>query len=130
MNRTRRRRDPAKEQFWWEALVRHRAGGLGIRAFCAREGLPESSFYAWKSELKRRDTDVATALRHNAYSENIFASSIAARCRADSEIDIWFWCETIRQFHCELANAERNEFARQLIFRGPARTPTVEGGDQ
>jgi hypothetical protein len=43
MNRTRRRRDPAKEQVWREALVRHGASGRGIRAFCAREGLPESS---------------------------------------------------------------------------------------
>ena len=48
-------RNPAKEQFWRQALARQRASGLSIRAFCEREGLSEASYYQWRRELARRD---------------------------------------------------------------------------
>jgi transposase len=56
-------RNPAKEQFWRQALARHRAGGLSIRAFCEREGLSEGSYYQWRRELARRDRSQRQALR-------------------------------------------------------------------
>src|SRR3954471_20797521 len=51
----RRRRDPAKEAFWREAVSRQRQSGLGVRAFCAGEGLKVPAFYFWKREIGRRD---------------------------------------------------------------------------
>jgi len=51
----RRRRDPAKEAFWREAVSRQRQSGLGVRAFCAAEGLKVPAFYFWKQEIGRRD---------------------------------------------------------------------------
>ena len=51
----RRRRDPAKEAFWREAVPRQRQSGLGVRAFCDREGLKATAFYFWKREIGRRD---------------------------------------------------------------------------
>lgn len=49
------RRDPVKERFWRETLRRQQAGGFSIREFCARQGLAESAFYAWRAEIRRRD---------------------------------------------------------------------------
>src|SRR3954469_8078197 len=51
----RRRRDPAKEAFWRAAVSRQRQSGLGVRAFCAAEGLKVAAFYFWKREIGRRD---------------------------------------------------------------------------
>ena len=51
----RRRRDPAKEAFWREAVSRQRHSGLGVRAFCAGEGLEATAFYFWRREIGRRD---------------------------------------------------------------------------
>lgn len=48
-------RDAAKERRWREALKRFALSGLGVRAFCRREGLAESAFYCWRRELARRD---------------------------------------------------------------------------
>jgi transposase len=56
-------RNPAKEQFWRQALARQRASGLSIRAFCEREGLSEASYYQWRRELARRDRSPRQALR-------------------------------------------------------------------
>src|SRR3954469_11131165 len=50
-----RRPDPAKEAFWREAVSRQRQSGLGVRAFCAGEGLKVPAFYFWKQEIGRRD---------------------------------------------------------------------------
>lgn len=34
---------------WGDALQRFKSSGLGVRAFCASEGLSVSCFYRWKS---------------------------------------------------------------------------------
>lgn len=52
----RRQRDPAREQFWREALRRQKVSGLTVRAFCAREQLAETAFHAWRRILRERDT--------------------------------------------------------------------------
>jgi hypothetical protein len=49
------RRSAEKEQFWQGHVARQRAGGLSVRVYCARQGLTEPSFYAWRRELARRD---------------------------------------------------------------------------
>ena len=47
----------AKESFWRAHLARQPRSGLSIRAYCARHGLSEPSFYAWRTELARRDAE-------------------------------------------------------------------------
>ena len=50
-------RDADKEAFWRLAFSEQRASGLSVRAFCGREGLTQSNFYAWRRRLARRDAD-------------------------------------------------------------------------
>jgi hypothetical protein len=48
-------RNVAKEQFWRKVVAEQRRSRLTVRAFCESRGLTESSFYAWRAELARRD---------------------------------------------------------------------------
>ena len=48
-------RSGVKEKLWREHLARQAAGKLSIREYCARAGVSEPSFYAWRRELARRD---------------------------------------------------------------------------
>lgn len=53
--------DPGREARWRAVLARHGKSGLSVRAFCEREGVPESAFYAWRRTIQQRD-----AARHPA----------------------------------------------------------------
>jgi transposase-like protein len=53
----RQRRDPEREAFWRGALKRFDGSGLSVRAFCQRERLTESAFYAWRRTIAQRDGD-------------------------------------------------------------------------
>lgn len=55
MSGRRRPQAGGKAQFWRGHLARQPRSGLSIRAYCARQGLSEPSFYAWRAELARRD---------------------------------------------------------------------------
>ena len=57
----RRTPDPALEKLWRDRLDRFHRGGLSVRAFCARERLPESAFYFWKRQLAARDAQAKLA---------------------------------------------------------------------
>ena len=48
-------RDARKEQQWRRWIEAWRTSRLSVRAFCARHGLSQPSFYAWRRELQRRD---------------------------------------------------------------------------
>jgi transposase len=48
-------RDARKEHQWRRWIEGWRASGLSVRAFCARHGLSQASFYAWRRELPRRE---------------------------------------------------------------------------
>ena len=50
-----RNRDAEKDQYWRLVMEEFRGSGLGVREFCRREGLRESSFYAWRRELGNRE---------------------------------------------------------------------------
>jgi hypothetical protein len=47
-------RNSKKEQEWRERVQRWQQSGESVRAFCRREGLHESAFFAWRRELARR----------------------------------------------------------------------------
>lgn len=50
-----RQRDAKREALWRGALKRFSSSGLGVRAFCQREGLTESAFYFWRRTIGQRD---------------------------------------------------------------------------
>ena len=59
-------RSAEKESFWRLALEEFGESGLSARAFCAREGLSEASFYAWRRTLGKRDAEGSRASRRPA----------------------------------------------------------------
>ena len=52
-------RDARKERQWRQTLREWRQSGLSVRVFCARRGLAQPSFYAWRRELAKRDAQGA-----------------------------------------------------------------------
>jgi hypothetical protein len=50
-------RDGTKERFWRDVLRRQAKSGLSVRAFCRREKLAESNFYAWRRTIAKRDAE-------------------------------------------------------------------------
>jgi len=70
--------DPTREAFWRAAVARHQRGSLGVRAFCAGEGLTESAFYFWRRELERRAGRMGNCRQGTpAFVELTAASSVA-----------------------------------------------------
>jgi len=49
------RRDATKEQFWRKVVGGFDARRHTVWVWCARHGVSEPSFYAWRRELSRRD---------------------------------------------------------------------------
>ena len=54
MPKTRRRRAD-REQFWHDTIADWKESGQTVTAFCAARGLGESTFFAKRRELARRD---------------------------------------------------------------------------
>jgi hypothetical protein len=52
-------RDRKREARWRGLVTRQRKSGLSVRAFCAREHVTESAFYAWRREIGMRDREGA-----------------------------------------------------------------------
>ena len=52
-------RRSSKEQFWRQLVRQWRSSGLSIRDFCAKRGLLEASFYAWRRTIAERDAAAA-----------------------------------------------------------------------
>lgn len=48
-------RDPAKEQFWRQALADWQHSNLSVAAFCRQRQLDPQSFFRWRHLLARRD---------------------------------------------------------------------------
>jgi hypothetical protein len=52
MMRVMKRTSSESARAKWQRIIRAQAGsGLSVAAFCRRERLPESSFFAWKRRL-------------------------------------------------------------------------------
>lgn len=78
-----------REAFWLDALSRQRATGLGVRAFCAREGLREATFYRWRREVGRRDAPAFVELRPAPPTEPEPAVAAVAQ-PADAPVELVF----------------------------------------
>ena len=55
-------RDLRKEQQWRRWLRLWQKSGLSVRAFCARQGLAQPSFYAWRRVIQQRDAAAGSFL--------------------------------------------------------------------
>jgi transposase len=71
-------RDPRKEQHWRQHIRDWQRSGLSIRDFCARRGLSQPSFYAWRSELQRRDSEQPLFVPIRPLADDLCPSSIPA----------------------------------------------------
>jgi hypothetical protein len=49
-----RPRDPRKEHQWRRLIQQWQDRGLAVADFCARHGLSQPTFYAWRRKLKQR----------------------------------------------------------------------------
>lgn len=56
-------RSLAKERFWRQHVSRYARSKLTVRDYCVEAGISEPSFYAWRSELARRDDVTGRAAR-------------------------------------------------------------------
>ena len=50
-----RRRSGSKEAYWRKVIAEQATSGLSVRQFCREKHIHESSFYAWRREIGRRD---------------------------------------------------------------------------
>jgi transposase len=73
----KKQRDERKEQQWRRWLRLWRASGLSVRAFCARHGLSEPSFYAWRRVLQQRAAEPAPFVAVQVVAEPASASASA-----------------------------------------------------
>lgn len=48
-------RDPAREQFWRQAIADQQSSGRTVRDFCRDRQLTETAFHHWRRELRDRD---------------------------------------------------------------------------
>jgi len=60
MPKTRRRR-AARDQFWRDAIAAWKESGQTVTAFCAARGIGESTFFAKRRELARRQQSPSAA---------------------------------------------------------------------
>lgn len=51
------KRDLQAEGRWRGLLARQRTSGMTVRAFCAKERIAESAYYAWRREIGLRDRE-------------------------------------------------------------------------
>jgi hypothetical protein len=58
-------RSQAKERIWRQHVERQRRSKVTVRDFCADAGISEPSFYAWRRELARRDSESGQPARSN-----------------------------------------------------------------
>lgn len=52
-------RDERKDRQWRQTIREWLRSGLSVRVFCARRGVAQPSFYAWRRELAKRDAEEA-----------------------------------------------------------------------
>jgi hypothetical protein len=73
-----RQRDIGLESHWRGVVGRRRQSGLSVRAFCAREGLTESTHRAWERIIKERDLEQRPACNGSALPVPAFLPVVVA----------------------------------------------------
>jgi transposase-like protein len=62
-------RDPRREALWRKLLAKHAASGLSVRAFCRRQKVTESTLYAWRRTIHKRDAEAKSRSSHSRQSQ-------------------------------------------------------------
>ena len=84
----RRRRRRHRDASQWRSLIeQHRTSGQTVRAFCAKHGLGEGSFYAWRRRLRQWGTHETEASSPAAPADPQPARPAAGFVRLDAEAD-------------------------------------------
>ena len=78
-----KRPDPRREAWWRRTLARQAGSGLSVRAFCRREGLHESAWYAWRRVIHKRDAEQQT--QHDTPGPAFVAVRVGADQRPDDD---------------------------------------------
>jgi transposase-like protein len=81
------RRDAGREGRWRELLAKHASSGLGVRAFCRREKVAESNFYAWRRTIGKRDQNDGRA-ESPAFLPAVVTASLPGETPGESPITI------------------------------------------
>jgi hypothetical protein len=66
-------RNVDRRRNWQEAIERQQASGQSIAGFCAKEGLSQASFHAWKRRFRRQ-----LATRQKAANESLVPVQIVS----------------------------------------------------
>src|SRR5687767_3547021 len=74
---------PARQK-WREIIERQQASGLSIAAFCRDDGVPASSFFAWKRRLAASPPGVSAAVPTNAPAAVPAPATVTAAAPASS----------------------------------------------
>jgi len=99
-------RDVKREEYWRGVLTRHVASGLTIRAFCRREQLTESAFFAWRRTIAAQDAEAEAQTGRGGRSRR--PAFLPVVVEGDSHLDA----------------AITLELAGGRVLRLPAATPT------
>ena len=81
------RRDPKRERFWRRTIKDWAGSRETIRGFCAKQGLTDTAFHAWRRELRKRDGEGRGAAGNGAAAR---ARSKAGRRRGRAPARVRF----------------------------------------
>jgi transposase len=83
--------DLGAQQRWLELVRRWQRSQLSVRTFCARHGLQEASFYAWRRLLRQRGliTEASPPARKSPSAPTLFVPvTLAAEPAPSTPIDL------------------------------------------
>jgi hypothetical protein len=112
-------RNLAKERLWRSAVARQAASGLSVRAFCRREQLAESAFYAWRRTIAQRDGMTAGPVKSRRAKASTFVPVVVtAAPRRDESIVIELAGGRVLRLPASMSAAWLAELAEALEARG------------
>jgi len=109
-------RDPVKEKYWREVLVRFQSSGLSTKQFCLQEGLNHHNLSSWKYIIRKRNLEAKRKAQlaknhrqgqtHQRTSKRLFVPVVVPDERQPAEIfragvvaEITFSSHCIRVFN-------------------------------
>jgi transposase-like protein len=118
-------RDAAKERFWRDVFKRQAKSGLSVRAFCQREQLTESAFFAWRRTIGERDGEAKPRTSRGRPQRPAFMPVVVANDhRRDGAVAI----ELAGGRVLRLSESIATERLAELIHALETRTLELRGG--
>ena len=66
-----RKKNTERELHWRKIVDRQAGSGLSIRQFCAKEGISQPSFYAWRKRLREHKPDARRARKASRRTDEL-----------------------------------------------------------